>query len=300
MRTFSKGFSMVAFLALGTAVFAQDSNAPATSAARAARSADGVIPNALGDANADLTFFPVTPCRLLDTRIGTGTFAGPKAPNTEVAFSVNDSLTPQGGNPAGCGIPGNPDPPALSVIITAVPTDTNQGNLRAFPTFGAVPTAAMVNYQDGVVTGSGTIARSGSSGFELTVRNQGAATTHIVVDVNGYFAAAGSGAPIGRAYASVQRSPVVQLEGARTKGFSAVTRPSTGVYCLTFIPPTPSATGPIMVTVEWSNSLGFDLLAFPLATVFTCPAGQLEVRTYQFPAGAAALSNNVSFYVLVP
>jgi hypothetical protein len=299
MRTFSNGLAVVAFLALGTTALAQ-SNAPdSAAAAKAAPSAAGILPNALGDANADLTFFPVTPCRLLDTRIGTGLYAGPKAPGTEVAFSVNDTLTPQGGNPAGCGIP-NADPPALSVIITAVPTDTNPGNLRAFPTGGAVPTAAMVNYQGGVVTGTGTITASGGGSDELTVRNQGLATTHVIVDVNGYFAPAGSGAPVGRAYASVQRSPAVAFEAARTKGFTTVTRPSTGVYCLTFAAPAPTPTGPIMVTVEWGNSLGFDLLAFPVGTPFNCAVGQIEVRTYQFPGGAAALSNNVSFFVLIP
>ena len=149
----------------------------------------GYMVNSLGDLTRDLVYFPLAPCRLLDTRIGTGTFAGPKAPGTVVAFSVNDTLSPQGGLAAGCGVPGV-DPPALSVVITAVPTDTGQGNLRAYPTGGTIPTASVVSYQGGVVVAAGTISQSASgTSNELTVRNQGAGTTHIVVDVTGYFAA---------------------------------------------------------------------------------------------------------------
>jgi hypothetical protein len=46
----------------------------------------------------------------------------------------------------------------------------------------------MVNYHDGGVVAGGVIAQSCTAcGDELTVRNQGAGTTHVVVDVTGYF-----------------------------------------------------------------------------------------------------------------
>jgi hypothetical protein len=145
--------------------------------------------NALGDLTQDLVFFPLTPCRLLDSRIATlAQYQGPKAPGTEIAFSVNDSLGVQGGNAVGCGVP-IADPPALAVVVTAVPSNTLQGNLRAYPTGGAIPTASLVNYEGGVVVASGAIAQSCTAcGDELTVRDQGAGSTHIVVDVTGYFA----------------------------------------------------------------------------------------------------------------
>lgn len=150
----------------------------------------GFVVNSLGNLTRELVYYPVAPCRLLDTRAATlAAYQGPKTPGTEVAFSVNDSLVVQGGNAAGCGIPGV-DPPALSVVLTAVPTDPGQGNLRAYPTGGTIPTASALNYQGGVVVASGVIAQSGSgTSDELTVRNQGAGTTHVVVDVTGYYAA---------------------------------------------------------------------------------------------------------------
>ena len=47
------------------------------------------------------------------------------------------------------------------------------------------------------------------------------------------------------------------------------------------------------------NSLGSDLLAYwvKLTPFAPCAAGQFQVRTYNFPGGAAALTNNVSFVI---
>jgi hypothetical protein len=150
----------------------------------------GFTVNALGDITQDLVFFPLAPCRLLDTRLATvAQYQGPKAPGTEIAFSVNDSLAVQGGNAAGCGTPSSLlDPPALSIVVTAIPTNTGQGNLRTYPDGGTIPTASVVNYQNGVVVAGGTITQSCTACTdELRVRNQGGGTTHIAVDVTGYF-----------------------------------------------------------------------------------------------------------------
>jgi hypothetical protein len=81
----------------------------------------------------------------------------------------------------------------------------------------------------------------------------------------------------------------------------AVTRPSTGIYCVT--PPAgvnPATTG-IELTVEWGNSFGFDLLAYWYkGTAAPCTASQYHVRTYDFAAGGApALSDDVSFLIHV-
>src|SRR5712692_3734912 len=58
-------------------------------------------PNVLGDNNRDLVYFPVTPCRLVDTRLA----GGPIAAGFTRSFVMNGSLTGQGGNASGCGIP---------------------------------------------------------------------------------------------------------------------------------------------------------------------------------------------------
>ena len=106
-----------------------------------------------------------------------------------------------------------------------------------------------------------------------------------------------------RAYTSVVITPTMELDATRTKGFAAVTRPSTGIYCLTLSDDSldASTTAPL-VTVDWDNSSGNNLSAFLSKSAHDCPAGtDLGVRTYSFKAGKAnALTNIVAFTVLVP
>jgi hypothetical protein len=105
-----------------------------------------------------------------------------------------------------------------------------------------------------------------------------------------------------RAFASVVVTPTMQLDTTRTKGIATVTRPKTGVYCLTLSDSTvdTSRTAPV-VTVDWDNSSGNNLSAYVSKSAHDCPAGtDISVRTYTFRAGTAnALSNVVAFTVLV-
>lgn len=106
-----------------------------------------------------------------------------------------------------------------------------------------------------------------------------------------------------RAYTSVVVSPDMEIDTTRSKGFASVTRPSTGIYCLTLTDTAldASRTAPL-VTVDWDNSSGNNLSAFLSKSAHACPTGtDLGVRTYSFKAGKAnALTNIVAFTVLVP
>jgi hypothetical protein len=254
-------------------------------------------PQTFGDSGADLVYTPVTPCRIINTIAAGGPIAGGATRSFKVAGS---GFAGQGGVAGSCGVPVG----ATGAVINFVAVGpTGAGDLRITPFGTPMPTASFLNYVNSGIPNDNT-----ANGMTFPICNPATATctnditiqadvssTNVVADVLGYFKA-----PAGYAYASVQRSPAVALELARTKNFTAVTRPSTGVYCLTPAAGVSLATVPVMVTVEWGNSLGFDLLAYPLGAIFNCTAGQLEVRTYQLPSGVATLSNNVSFYVLVP
>lgn len=86
----------------------------------------------------------------------------------------------------------------------------------------------------------------------------------------------------------------------RSKGVAGVTNPSTGIYCIT---PSPLLTVDLtnvypQVSVDWNLSAGFSLLAYWKDTpaYSDCPAGDLEVTTYDFNAGGpAVLSGAVAF-----
>ncbi len=100
-----------------------------------------------------------------------------------------------------------------------------------------------------------------------------------------------------RAVAFYDRTGLVQ---AYTRGFDSISNPNTGVYCLT---PSPDSgidpsTDISMLTIEWGNSGGSDLLAFSYNG--QCNSGQFGVRTYDFASGNQVLSNDVAFYIAVP
>jgi hypothetical protein len=165
------------------------SKADSLAALDAALFGRAVDPLFVGDTNSDLVFFPLVPCRLVDTRFVTGGPA-PIVPGSPRDFEANLNLGPQGGNAAGCGVP-SLDPAAIQVTITAV-NPTGTGNLRAYPVGSPVPNASVVNY---ALPGTGLnlantttlpILQSGASATEFTIQAD-ASTTHVVVDVVGYF-----------------------------------------------------------------------------------------------------------------
>ncbi|CAI9415895.1 hypothetical protein HIDPHFAB_02639 [Nocardioides sp. T2.26MG-1] len=106
-----------------------------------------------------------------------------------------------------------------------------------------------------------------------------------------------------RAYAYVPWDGTVDLDPARSRGFASVTKPATGVYCLTFTDPSldPATVAPV-VTVDWDKSAGANLTAYVSVSAHDCPAGSdLGVRTFSFTAGKPYKpSDTVGFTVLVP
>jgi hypothetical protein len=259
-------------------------------------------PNQIGENAVDLVFTPVTPCRLVNTLVAGGILGA----GTTRSFTVNGTLTGQGGNAAGCGMPAENlflgEPTAAMLTVVAV-QPTGAGNLRAFAAGGAVPTASAVNYLDlTAVTGNAndniantTVVPLTSSAFnanEFTIQCD-ASSTHLVIDVVGYF-----WKPQGNIHAAVNNDAT--FDTARTRGFLSVNRPATGVYCLTPTDPaiTPATTAYTTV-VDWGkSSSGANGLAQARVTGLGCEAGQFEVRTFLAQTGAPA--DNLGFLVVVP
>lgn len=115
----------------------------------------------------ELRFFPVAPCRLVDTRLS----GGPIAAGTARDFSA-----------AGlCGIPG--DAKAYSLNVTAVPPGPLI-YLTLWPTGSTRPAVSTLNSFSGRVTANAALASSGTGGqLSVYVTND----TDVVLDVNGYF-----------------------------------------------------------------------------------------------------------------
>jgi hypothetical protein len=103
-----------------------------------------------------------------------------------------------------------------------------------------------------------------------------------------------------RAYARVFQT--VAFDANRTSGFTTVTRPYTGIYCLT-APGINSANRPAVTSVEAFNTTAPRGNATAMwAQNTNCPASsQFEVHTERSTAvGDAALSNTVAFTIIVP
>ncbi len=115
-------------------------------------------------------FFAVTPCRVLDTRLGAGT---PVVANGTLSFDAAGT----------CGVP--PDARALAVNLTSV-SPTADGVLRLFGTGGPTPVAQVLGFRAGRLRSSAAVAVPGALG-RLTVRNDSSRPLHVVLDVSGYF-----------------------------------------------------------------------------------------------------------------
>lgn len=117
-------------------------------------------------------FTPTQPCRLLDTR------------DAGRALSAQSTLTVQAAVER-CGI--DLDVTAVSVVV-AVTQATGAGFLTAWPTGQAMPTASSINWTRATdtIANSAVLAVSADGKFNIFASD----TTHVVVDVNGYFAPA--------------------------------------------------------------------------------------------------------------
>jgi hypothetical protein len=139
---------------------------------------------ALGDVARDLVFVPVTPCRIIDTRVVGGPIAADGTRNFDIT-EVTDFVF-QGGNASDCGV-GGVGSFAAAVINFTVVTPSTGGFVTAHPFGASRPLAATVNYVAGDIRGNLAVVRldQGDDAEELSVYSF--AQTHLVADIVGYY-----------------------------------------------------------------------------------------------------------------
>ncbi len=126
-----------------------------------------------GNAGA-LSFYPVAPCRVVDTRYDDGPFGGPiLEAGTARSFSI-----PSGG----CGIPASAA--AYSMNVTVVPNGMLP-YLTAWPSGSPQPLVSTLNSFDGTVAANAALIPAGADG---AVSIYVAGRTHVILDIDGYFA----------------------------------------------------------------------------------------------------------------
>jgi len=133
----------------------------------------------LGTTTGTLQFYPLPPCRVLDTRNANGSFGGPSIPgNASRSFTIPSSS---------CSVPGNAA--AYSLNTTVVPQG-QLGYLTAWPTGQPQPVVSTLNSLDGTILANAAIVPAGTNGAVSFFATN---TTDLVVDINGYFAPPATG-----------------------------------------------------------------------------------------------------------
>jgi len=139
----------------------------------------------LGDVSKDLVYTPLTPCRVVDTRVAGGVIAG-RSERDFIGYTSTDFSAQGGITGSNCGIP--PNPGALVINVTGVDS-TKGGYLTVYPYKTTRPLASSLNYAAGQIVGNEIVAgmTGGSASDQFSV--YASTTSDVVVDVVGYFMA---------------------------------------------------------------------------------------------------------------
>ncbi len=143
----------------------------------------GLLVSEAARAGGPYSFYPLTPCRVVDTRNAVGPQGGP-------ALSANTvrNFTIIGVN--GCGVPATAKAAAMNVTAILA---TDGGDLRIWPYQSPVPLASVINFStaDFALANGAIIPLANIGGLDISVQTDmpvgSSGTVHLVIDVTGYF-----------------------------------------------------------------------------------------------------------------
>lgn len=148
------------------------------------KAGDGDSTEAFGDADRDLVFVPVAPCRIIDTRVAGGPIAANSTRDFDV--TVTSSFAGQGGAANDCGV-GSVGSFGAAVINFTVVGPGAAGYVTAFPLGVAQPLAATVNYTAGDIRGNLATVQLDQTSASAEMSVYSFAQTHLVADIVGYY-----------------------------------------------------------------------------------------------------------------
>jgi YVTN family beta-propeller protein len=150
---------------------------PVTNRIYIVNSNDNTVSVVAGASSDAAQFVPVTPCRVVDTRNPNGPFGGPPISGG----TYRDFPIPAGA----CDIPSTAT--GYSFNVTLVPVQSAPvGYLTIWPTGELQPLVSTMNSLDGRIKANAAIVQAGAAG---AVRVYASNTTHVVLDIDGYFEA---------------------------------------------------------------------------------------------------------------
>ena len=157
--------------------------APAVSegAKEAGRAGPGSGRETLALPSSALPFVAIPPCRIVDTRGGAPFIGGKYLAGESRDYQFSAAAAPCNGIPATAA--------AFSLNFTVTQTD-GAGFLAAYPRNGRpVPLVSTLNYSGGQTIANGAVVPGDATGFITVIA--GVSGTHVIVDINGYYAGTG-------------------------------------------------------------------------------------------------------------
>ncbi len=144
----------------------------------------GGTPSALGSLNRDLVYTPLTPCRIVDTRVAGGVIPSNSSRSFTAVNSV--SFTSQGGSATNCGTLGL-SASAVAMNVTVV-TPSAAGYATVYPFGASQPFSSSVNYTAGAIVNNAIISAIPNPLQSSDITLFTFAQAHYVIDIVGYFA----------------------------------------------------------------------------------------------------------------
>ena len=122
-------------------------------------------------------YFPITPCRVFDTRT-----TGPQTNGMPLTNPGPYNFTIQGN----CGVPIG----AKAVTLNAtVVSPSRPGDLRLYPAGGTAPSVSTLNYTTSETLANGAIVplATGTPDLGMVIGMTASGTINLLIDVTGYF-----------------------------------------------------------------------------------------------------------------
>lgn len=165
----------------------------------------GATGTRIGSTDKDLTFTPVAPCRIVDTRNAGGVMATDSSRSyLAVAANVGSTFSAQGGSNTNCGVAAV-NASAVAINVTAVSPATG-GFATVYPAGTTRPLAASVNYSAGAIVNNTVVVGIPNPVALTDFTIYTFAASHYVVDIVGYYSLPEATAPTCFATATVSAS----------------------------------------------------------------------------------------------
>jgi hypothetical protein len=136
-----------------------------------------------GSSPTALAFYPMTPCRVADTRDATGPLGGPSLVAGTTGSTRSFPILA-----SSCGLPATAQ--AYSLNFAAVPKGLSLDSLTAWPAGQPLPLVASLSDPTGRVLANAGVVAAGANGDVSVITDD---ATDLVIDINGYFDSPGPG-----------------------------------------------------------------------------------------------------------